>query len=589
MADVIGVWEGNTAGPWWIDYQFRVRVILYRDSIDETGWNCHWDIDTWFQSWPGYQTTFRNGIDNAAFQDNIRWYEKPYNTPWWNHTVGTLHMNFGETHGCNKAYTEYTGDSGTTYRSYLENASYTVPLPSYTILYNSNGGWGAPMDQTKQHGVNLRLSPSSPRRDGYTFKGWSTSSNGSVQYQPGSIYTGNGNVTLYAIWELYIPPDPYTADPKAEVDGVDWKKTGYTYDVHVDIVHQTNVDNVLGQLKGVTLEGLKITESYYSDSRVQAKVSTIGQHVYADGYVENARLRIVLSIPSKEWSRNLMTGYVSDIKQEYKNGYVKKTYTLEGTMWGLLNHKLSSPVTIALRAELTSICRSLLDGQTKMQYEMIGAQMHYYRSTILYEAGTNLSTVLFELNESYNRIDVDGLGRITFKKYVAPSKQTPSKIIVENDGRDLVLSNSELELTGTDSPGRAIVTATVTDSNNNQQTIVGAYDAPSGHKSSIANRGYLIARTDSYTGSSNNPSTAELNNIAKTNWTNSQSFGAEWTITTVFGNYHAGDVVEYSMSEDNPRKCLIKTAVTNLDEFTQELTLKDLGSTISQYLNDQYY
>ena len=73
----------------------------------------------------------------------------------------------------------------------------------YTVSYNANGGSGAPASQTKTHGVNLTLSSTKPTRAGYNFLGWATSSSAtSATYQPGGTYTGNGDVTLYAVWQI---------------------------------------------------------------------------------------------------------------------------------------------------------------------------------------------------------------------------------------------------------------------------------------------------------------------------------------------------------------------------------------------------
>ena len=80
--------------------------------------------------------------------------------------------------------------------------SYTIPARShYTVSYNANGGSGAPSAQTKWYGTTLKLSTTKPTRSGYTFRGWGTStSDTSVDYAPGANYTGNANLTLYAIW-----------------------------------------------------------------------------------------------------------------------------------------------------------------------------------------------------------------------------------------------------------------------------------------------------------------------------------------------------------------------------------------------------
>lgn len=71
---------------------------------------------------------------------------------------------------------------------------------TYTVSYNANGGSGAPGNQTKTYGVTLTLSTTKPTRTNYNFKGWATSSGGSVAYVAGGSYTSN--VTLYAVWEL---------------------------------------------------------------------------------------------------------------------------------------------------------------------------------------------------------------------------------------------------------------------------------------------------------------------------------------------------------------------------------------------------
>jgi uncharacterized repeat protein (TIGR02543 family) len=71
------------------------------------------------------------------------------------------------------------------------------------IIMNSilNGGSGAPSPQTKLYGVTLKLSGTTPKRTGYTFRGWGTSPNdATVDYASGASYTANASITLYAIW-----------------------------------------------------------------------------------------------------------------------------------------------------------------------------------------------------------------------------------------------------------------------------------------------------------------------------------------------------------------------------------------------------
>ncbi|MBQ8208222.1 MAG: leucine-rich repeat protein [Clostridia bacterium] len=79
-----------------------------------------------------------------------------------------------------------------------------VPPATYTVAYDANGGTGAPEAQTKTENVELTLSTAVPTYTGYTFKGWSTSADGEVEYAAGAAYTANANVTLYAVWEATV-------------------------------------------------------------------------------------------------------------------------------------------------------------------------------------------------------------------------------------------------------------------------------------------------------------------------------------------------------------------------------------------------
>lgn len=75
--------------------------------------------------------------------------------------------------------------------------------PSYVVSYDANGGNGAPMSQTKWFNESLTLSATVPTRAGYNFLGWATNATATTpSYQPSSSYTGNGALSLFAVWEL---------------------------------------------------------------------------------------------------------------------------------------------------------------------------------------------------------------------------------------------------------------------------------------------------------------------------------------------------------------------------------------------------
>lgn len=367
---------------------------------------------------------------------------------------------------------------------------------------------------------------------------------------------------------------------------MDWTDTGYSYNVEVAVVSQVNVDETLGMLNGVLYEGLTVGENYNSDSRVQGKVTTVVAQGTSDGYIENARLRIILTIPSRSWSEELMTGYVSNISESNNNGYVKRTYTIESTIWGLLDHLVHTNIIIGKGAKLINVWTRLLNANTRMQHRHGDAADHRFSTNIVYEAGSSLGTILFEVASGYNRMEVDGHGRLILEKYKSPSSQTPSDFLDLNDIKGLMLYPLDKTSSKWEAPGRAIVTSvrTVTNSKGktSQQTIVGHYDAPPSNSTSMGARGWLKARKDTYSGTSGNPSVSELNAIAKKNWKNAQDKGDSWTCTSVFKDYHAGDVLnfvipaKFGSTSVKSKKVLITAVTTNLESMTQDLSFKEV-------------
>ena len=72
----------------------------------------------------------------------------------------------------------------------------------HSVTYNANGGFGAPAAQTKYYKEVLTLSSEAPARYGYVFKGWAeTSGAAAATYLPGTTFSEEKDITLYAVWE----------------------------------------------------------------------------------------------------------------------------------------------------------------------------------------------------------------------------------------------------------------------------------------------------------------------------------------------------------------------------------------------------
>ena len=77
---------------------------------------------------------------------------------------------------------------------------------TYSIDFNTNGGAGTMASQTFVYDTAQALETNKFTKEGYTFKGWSTTADGQVVYADGESVKNltsvpNGTVTLYAVWE----------------------------------------------------------------------------------------------------------------------------------------------------------------------------------------------------------------------------------------------------------------------------------------------------------------------------------------------------------------------------------------------------
>lgn len=139
---------------------------------------------------------------------------------------------------------------------------------TYDVTYNANlpantdATVTVPGKQTKTHGEALTLVGEPTALTGYTFKGWATSADGPVAYQPGGQYLNDAPVTLYAVWEkltytVTISSGAGYSTVPAGVATVNWHDP-FTFTVNVDRQYAakepTVVDSVEGTLTAKTGE-----------------------------------------------------------------------------------------------------------------------------------------------------------------------------------------------------------------------------------------------------------------------------------------------------------------------------------------------
>ena len=114
----------------------------------------------------------------------------------WATTSDATTPNVGETVTVTK-----DSPSATIYAVWKQN-TYT-----YTLIYDDNGGSGAPDNQEVKDSTDVSkdftVSPTKPTRDGYTFLGWATTSDATTPNvgETVTVTKDSPSATIYAVWK----------------------------------------------------------------------------------------------------------------------------------------------------------------------------------------------------------------------------------------------------------------------------------------------------------------------------------------------------------------------------------------------------
>lgn len=99
---------------------------------------------------------------------------------------------------------------------------------THTLVYNANGGSGAPNSSTitnTSSSYSMTISTTQPTRSGYNFLGWATSSGATAAtHQPGGTVSvgANSTVTLYAVWQEAVIEITSSPASTAVIVGQEW-------------------------------------------------------------------------------------------------------------------------------------------------------------------------------------------------------------------------------------------------------------------------------------------------------------------------------------------------------------------------------
>lgn len=200
---------GNTTNHWrcyintWSSEDAASVSAGLTVGIQDCGWG--------FQIWTGIVGTANaNGASNSV--------NTSFNTStgsWSTKDITSASQRFVKRHNAYNITLSGSVVNQSGYMNGTSSASQTITIPAvahHYVSFDANGGTGAPGRVDKWYGEDLTIPSTKPTRTNYEFLGWSKTSTGTAEYQPGQTYGGtpDADYTLYAVWKLLYAPPKFT-------------------------------------------------------------------------------------------------------------------------------------------------------------------------------------------------------------------------------------------------------------------------------------------------------------------------------------------------------------------------------------------
>lgn len=331
------------------------------------------------------------------------------------------------------------------------------------------------------------------------------------------------------------------------------------------MVDPHNLDIERGELTNLILSGCSISYGYYTDTRVSAKIETLGSN-----YIDGSWLRIRLI--SGDYSAELGTFVLQDDPEvEEKNGGETYTYDLQSVLWSLSKDMCIGHFAIGEGSYALDVFDRICNTCGRTSLKKAGTRNYRYTASRVYDIAETYQTILFDACEaSNNRLDVDGHGRITIEPYFAPSQITPAWTIDADDSRTLLLSSGITTTSDSHNViGRAIV---VYKSGDTEITAIA--DRASTSPYSSAQRGYMIS--NKYQIDSLTPETTAAAQALAEKYLSESEESVTAKVSMLYFPCKCGETM-YLIRDGTRTKYLIQSIdPLNLKDMTMEMTVKEV-------------
>lgn len=239
-----------------------------------------------------------------------------------------------------------------------------------------------------------------------------------------------------------------------------------------EMVDPFDLDSSRGYLKNVIEGSGRITQGYYTDTRVSATIE-VADHNYVDYSL--IRIHHYVDSMSENYHNELGTFFVSS-RTEVDNQTNKETFNLTSMLDRISEDALPYNYVISKGKTAHEVLKDLF-GKFNVAYSIASdASNKTYTSTVVYEVGSSvLSTILEIADEAKLRVDVNGHGVVTVSNYVTPSSKTP--IFEFNKSNGTIVGPVTKTNNAFDAVNRVIVTSSKDD-----KTVVGYADVEDSSK-----------------------------------------------------------------------------------------------------------
>lgn len=339
------------------------------------------------------------------------------------------------------------------------------------------------------------------------------------------------------------------------------------------LIPPNKLNDSYGTLDNVDISSVSITEGYYTDTRIQGKLTYYGENPQRQAYI-----RIIAKDTSTGYVEELGTFIPTSDDVTLEGGIVKTQVNLESILYGISMQKLQKKFVVTGVETVYNYLKQIFENKCNLKwdesYTFYGAQFPFNLPTSsVCEAGSSILELIYGIcnYNSFGRLDVDGHGCVSVYYYTAPKDKPATFTITANSDDSIVFdgvtrSSNYLEMASQ-------VTVHATSGNNEITSTQTATD-----RLSPANRGYIVGKY--YDTSSLSPFTqAQADTLAKSYLSKATNENMEWTLTTEYMPIHCGDVGYLEGLKDNyhygtSKKVLVKSRELDLATMTQKLTLK---------------